>query len=65
MGEMKFHILSKVKLFFHMLKCIYWEWRIPWDLNGILEEWQEIDHRKDRSLSGKDFRLYLYKEKLR
>jgi len=57
--------MRKAKLFFYRLKCIYWNWRIPLDLDSILGEWQGIDHRKDRSWSGKDFRLYLYKRKLR
>lgn len=58
-------LLIKVKTFFYSFKCRYWNWRLPLDTDSILEEWQKIDHRKDRSLSGKDFRLYVYKKKLR
>ena len=49
---------------FYRLKCIYWNWRLPKDLNLYLQRWEAIDHRKDKSWSGKDFRLWLYKRKL-
>lgn len=44
----------------HKLVCTIWLLRLPRDLNEKLEEWQSIDHRKDRSMSGKDFRHWLY-----
>lgn len=34
--------------------------RLPKQLNSYLEEWQSIDKRKDRSLSARDFRFWLY-----
>lgn len=62
--KIRFFII-KVKTFFYSFKCRYWNWRLPLDMNRILEKYLKIDHRKDRSLSGKDFRLYMYKSKLR
>ena len=34
--------------------------RVPYFLNYYLENWNAIDRRKDKSLSAKDFRLYVY-----
>ena len=54
----------KIWLEWHILICRFWNWRIPMDINLYIEEWQKIDHRKDKSLSGKDFRFWLYLRKV-
>ena len=35
-------------------------WRLPAQLNSYLAEWEAIDRRKDRSISARDFRFWLY-----
>jgi len=54
----------KIWLEWHKIVCRYWNWRLPKDLNKQLKIWQSIDHRKDKSLSGKDFRFWLYLRKI-
>jgi hypothetical protein len=53
--------MREIKLCLHRLKCIYWNWRIPLETDALREVFNRIDHRKDKSLSGKDFRLFMYK----
>jgi hypothetical protein len=60
----KMPIKARIKLFFFKIKCYYWDWRLPKDLNILENKWRNIDHRKDRSLSGKDFRFWLYLRKV-
>lgn len=59
-----YQINWKIKLKWHKLVCRFWNWRIPKDLNYYLKEWWKIDHRKDKSWSGRDFRFYLYNHKV-
>ena len=54
-----------MRILVHKLKCIYWNWRLPIETNDLLKMFNRIDHRKDKSLSGKDFRLFMYKYFLR
>lgn len=62
---MKLYLLKvKIRVFFHTLKAIYWNWRLPLDIIELYNEWVKIDHRKDKSLSGRDFRLWVYLRKL-
>lgn len=49
----------------HRIRCVYWNWRLPKDLNLYLQRWEAIDHRKDKSLSGSDFRFWYYLTKLK
>lgn len=48
----------------HKLYCRFWSWRLPKDLNSMLETWQSIDHRGDKGLTGKDFRAWVYFRKV-
>ena len=57
-------LIYKLKLELHKLKCIFWNWRVPLDIDSLLNEWKKIDHRKDKSLSGESFRLWLYLKKV-
>lgn len=57
-------IIFPLWLQWHKLVCIYWNWRLPHDLDKQLKEWKKIDHRKDKSLSGKSFRLWMYLRKI-
>jgi hypothetical protein len=45
-------------------RCIYWDWRIPSDINLYIKRWGAIDRRKDKSLSTKDFRQWYYLRKI-
>ncbi len=45
---------------FYKLIPSFNNWRLPLFLNTYLDQWLAIDHRKDKSLSAKDFRLWLY-----
>lgn len=58
----KIHLIFTV--FFHKIKCRYWNWRIPADINLYIQRWQAIDHRKDHSVTGKDFRFWYYMRKV-
>lgn len=51
---------SKLRMIPFNLWCRLWNWRLPKDMDEHLENWLKIDHRKDKSFSGKDFRFYLY-----
>ncbi len=51
---------QKILLTIYRFLPLFNNWRLPKNLNYSVKEWQKIDHRKDRSLSGKDFRLWLY-----
>lgn len=57
----------KMKLLGTRIKAVlvarYWNWRIPKDLNLYLKRWNSIDHRRDKSVSGKDFRFWYYLRK--
>ena len=53
-------LLFRMWLQFHKLECIFWNWRLPKNMNEMLNVWKHIDHRKDVSLTGKDFRFWLY-----
>ncbi len=61
MNKIKFWIALQ----FHKVRCEFWNWRLPPDLNYWLNEWQKIDHRKDKSYTGKDFRCWIYMKKLK
>ena len=60
-------IMTTLYLFGTRIKAVliarYWVWRIPKDLNLYLKRWSSIDHRRDKSMSGKDFRLWYYLRK--
>lgn len=55
----------RIWLFFHTLKCRFWNWRIPRDLNSLLTKWNSIDRSKDDSWTSHDFRFWLYVEKIK
>jgi len=49
-------------ILYKFYRCIplFNNWKLPKNLNYYLHEWLSIDHRKDKSISGRDFRLWLY-----
>jgi len=49
---------------YYRMKCVYWNKRIPKDINLYLQRWKAIDHRQDKSVSGEDFRLWYYLRKV-
>ena len=49
----------------HRIRCRWYQWILPRDLNIYLKRWMEIDKRKDRSHSARDFRFWLYLRLLR
>jgi hypothetical protein len=57
-------IKYKVWLWFHEIDCLIWNWRLPKDLNDMESQWRNIDRRRDKSLSSKDFRFWLYIRKV-
>ena len=59
-NQLKFNIWLK----WHKIICIFWNWRLSQDLDYLLEEWQKIDHRKDKSYTGRSFRAWYYIRKV-
>lgn len=38
--------------------------RVPRDINLYIKRWNSIDHRRDRSLAGRDFRFWYFNRKM-
>lgn len=62
--KVKERVEVKVRIFKYKIRCWWWNFRIPKDLNLYLKRWQAIDRRRDKSISSEDFRFWFYLRKL-
>jgi hypothetical protein len=47
-----------------LLRYWYFCLRVPKDINLYIKRWNSIDHRRDKSLSGRDFRFWYFNRKM-
>jgi hypothetical protein len=57
--------LTKYSTLLRVLLRYWWfNLRVPKDINLYIKRWNSIDHRRDKSLAGKDFRFWYFNRKM-